>query len=121
MTLLVIKLKIFELDTAKFISAPGLACRAALDLLTDIDMLLMLEKGICGEICHSIHRYAKANNKYVKDYKRRIVISSILDVNNLCGLAMSLKLPINNFHWIKDTSKFKENFIKNYNEESDEG
>ena len=42
------------------------------------------------------------------------------DVNNLHGEAMSQKHPVNNFEWIKDTSHFNENFIKNYNEESDE-
>ena len=34
---------------------------------------------------------------------------------------MLQKLPVNNFEWIKDTSQFNEDFIKNYNEESDEG
>ena len=70
-------LKIYELDPAKFLSAPGLAWQAALkktkvklDLLTDIDMLLMVEKGIRGGICHSIYRYAKANNKYMKNYDK---------------------------------------------------
>ena len=43
------------------------------------------------------------------------------DVNNLNGLAMSQKLPVNNFEWIKDTSQFNEDFIKNNNEESDKG
>ena len=43
------------------------------------------------------------------------------NVSNLYGWAMSQKLPVNNFEWIKDTSQFNEGFIKNYNEESDEG
>ena len=67
-------LKIYRLDPTKFLSAPGLAWQAALkrtevksELLTDIDMLLMVEKGIRGEICHAIHQYAKANNKYMKE------------------------------------------------------
>ena len=66
-------LEIYKLNPAKFLSAPGLAWQAALkktkvklDLLTDIDMLLMVEKGIRGGICHSIYRYAKGNNKYMK-------------------------------------------------------
>ena len=41
-----------------------------LDLLTDTDMLLMVKKGIREEICHAIYRYAKANNKYMKDYDK---------------------------------------------------
>ena len=68
-------LKIYELDTSKFLLAPGLALEIALkkskeklDLLIDFDMLLMTEKGIKWGICHSIYRYAKANNNYMKDY-----------------------------------------------------
>ena len=75
-------IKIYELDPAKFLSAPGLAWQAALkktkvklDLLTDIDMLLMVEKGIRGGICHSIYRYAKANNKYRKNYDKHKELS----------------------------------------------
>ena len=62
--------EIYELDTAHFLSAPGLAWQACLEktgvkleLLTKSDMLLIAEKGIRGGICHAIHRYAKANNK----------------------------------------------------------
>ena len=43
------------------------------------------------------------------------------DANNFYGWAMLQKLQVNNFEWIEDTSKFNEGFIKNYNEESDEG
>ena len=123
-------LEIDELDSTKFLSPPGLGWQAALkktkvklDLLTDIDMLLMVEKGIRGGICHSIYQYAKANNKYMKDYDKNKESSYLqyLDVNNLYGWAMLQKLPVNNFEWIKDTSQFNEDFIKNYNEESDEG
>ena len=124
-------LKIYQLDPAKFLSAPGLAWQVAalkkieikLELSTDIDILLMVEKGIRGEICNKIHRYAKANNKYMKDYDKNKESSYLnyWDVNNLYGWAMSQKLPVNNFEWIKDTSQFNEDFIKNYNEESDEG
>ena len=43
------------------------------------------------------------------------------DVNNLYGWAISQKLPVNNFKWIEETSQLNKNFIKNYNEENDEG
>ena len=68
------QIKVYELNAAHFLSAPGLAWQACLketgvklELLTDVDMLLMVEKGIRGGICHAIHRYAKANNKYMND------------------------------------------------------
>ena len=97
--------------------------KVKLDLLTDIDMLLMIEKRIRGGICHSMYRYAKANNKYMKYYYKNKESSYIQywDVNNLYDRAMLEKLPVNNFEWIKDTSQFNEYFMKNYNEESDEG
>ena len=122
-------LKIYELDPVKFISAPGLAWQAALkktevklELLTDIDMLLMVEKGIRGGICHAIHQYAKANNKYMKDYDKNKESSYLKywDVNDLYRWATSQK-PVNKFELIEDTSEFNKDFIKNYNEESDEG
>ena len=72
------RFKIYELDPAKFLSAPVLAWQAAskktkvkLDLLSDIDLLIMVEKCIRGGICHSIYRYAKANNAYMKDYEKK--------------------------------------------------
>ena len=68
--------------------------KVKLDLLTDIDMLSMTGKGIRGGICHSIYRYAKANDKYMKDYGKNIELSYLQywDVNNLYGWAMSQKL-----------------------------
>ena len=70
-------LEIYELDPARFLTSPGLAWEAALkktkvklDLLTDINIILMVEKDIRGEICHAIYRYAKINNKYMKDYNK---------------------------------------------------
>ena len=107
-------------------SAPGLEWQAALkklDLITHIDMLLIVEKGIRGGIRHSIYRNAKANNKYMNDYDKNKESSYLQywDVNNLYGWAMSQKLPVNNFEWIKDYSQFNKDFVKSYNEESDEG
>ena len=61
-------LKSLEICVLKYMS---------LDLLTDIDLLLMIEKGIRGRICHSIYQYAKANNKYMKDYNKNKQSSSI--------------------------------------------
>ena len=85
-------------------------------------MLLEVDKGVRGGICHSIYQYAQAKNKYMKSYNENKELSYIhyWDVNNLCGWAMSKKLPVNNFEWIKDTFQFNEDFIKNYTEESDE-
>ena len=85
-------LKEYELDPAHFLSLPGSAWQACfkktnveLELLTDYDMLLMVEEGIRGGICHSRHRYAKANNKYKKNYNNNEESSYIqyLDANNL--------------------------------------
>ena len=68
-------LKIYELDPEKFPPAPGLEWQIALketkvrlDFSTYTDILLMVGKGIREGICHSVYRYAKANNKYMKDF-----------------------------------------------------
>ena len=88
-------------------------------------MLLMVEKGIRGGMCQAIHKYAKANNKYMKNYDKNIESLSIeySDENNLYGWAMSQKLPVNDFKWIKkeELSKFNEDFIKNYDENGNIG
>ena len=85
-------LEIYELDPTYFVSAPGLAWQACLkktgvklELLTNYDMLLMVEKRIRGGICQATHRYAKANNKYMNNYDKKFDSSYIeyLDANNL--------------------------------------
>ena len=93
------------------------------DLLTDIDLLLMLEKGIRGGIYHTNHRYAKANNKYMKVYDKNKESSYLQywDVNSLYGWRVSQKLPVNGFRWLENASHFNQNFIKSCNEDSDEG
>ena len=122
-------IEIYELDPAHFLSAPGLAWQACLkktkvelELLTDIDMLLMVEKGTRGGICQAIHRYAKANNKYMKNYDKNTTSSYLthLNANNLYGWVMSQR-PVNGFEWVEDLSQFKEDFMKNYDENSDKG
>ena len=91
--------------------------------MTNIDTLLMVEEGIRGGICQSVHRYTKANNKYMNKYDNSIESSYLMyfDANNLYGWAISQKLPVNSFWWVKDLSQFNENFIKSYNENSDIG
>ena len=100
--------EIYELDPAHFLSAPGLAWQAylkktevKLELLIDI-MLLMFEKGIRGGMCQVSHHYAKANNKYLKNYDKNTKSSYIeyLDASCLYGWAMSKKLPVRGFKWL---------------------
>ena len=87
----------YQLDPVYFVSASGLAWQACLkktgvelELLTDIDMLLMIEKGTRGGSCQATYRYAKANKKYMKNYNKKIESSYIqhLDANNLYVWAM---------------------------------
>ena len=101
---------IYVLEPVYFVSASGLAWQACLkktevelELLTDYDMILMIEKGIRGRICQAVYRYAKANNKYMKNYDKNNESSYIeyLDANNLYGWAMSQKLPVEDFKWVK--------------------
>ena len=114
-------IEIYELDPAQFLSAPGLAWQACLkktkvelELLTDIDMLLIVEKGTRGGICQAIH------SKYMKNYDKNIesLYIEYLDANNLYGWAMSEKLPVNGFKWVKNLFEysfieFNEIFIRN--------
>ena len=120
-------IKTYELGPAHFISLPGLAWQACLkktgvelELLTDYDVLLMIEEGIRGGICHAVHRYAKANNEYMKNYDNSKESSYIqyLDANNSYGAAMSEKLPINEFKWVNDISGINKKFVKSYDKKN---
>ena len=78
-------------------------------------MFLMVEKATTGGICNAIYWYAKAKNKYMKNYDNNKESSYLnyWNVNNLYGWAMSQKLPRNNFEWIEETFQFREKLVAN--------
>ena len=103
----------YKLDPLHYITSPGLAWDAMLkmtginlELITDIDMQLFIEKGLRGGISYIAHRHAEANNKYMKNYDPGKPSSYImyLDANNLYGWAMSQPLPYGNFRWVNADS-----------------
>ena len=104
-------IKNYKLDPAHYYTAPGLAWDAALkvteiklELLSDIDMLLMVEKGIRGGVSMISNRYGKANNKYMGnrfDDKEPSKYIAYLDANNLYGWAMSKPLPTHGIEWME--------------------
>ena len=123
-------LKIYGLDPAYFVLLPGFAWHACLkitgvklELITDINMLLMIESGMRGRVCHVICSYAETNNKYMNNYDENEESSflSYLDANNLYGCPMIKKLPVGGFKWITNVSRIDEEFIKKYDENSDIG
>ena len=83
----------------------------------------MIEDGIRGGICHAIQRYAKANNKYMRDYDKNKESSYIqyLDANNLYGKAMTEKLPVRGFRWMTDISRMDEEFVRSYDKNDIKG
>ena len=113
-------LKNYGLDPVYYYTAPGLAWDACLkmtgvnlELLSDVDKLLMIEKGIRGGISIISNRYGKANNKYMKDFNKSELSKYLMyvDANNLYGWAMSQKLPVHSFKWM--SNKEIENIFNN--------
>ena len=113
-------LKIYGLNPVYYFTAPGLAWDACLkmtsinlELLSDQDMLLMIEKGIRGGISIISNRYGEANNKYMKCFNKNKPSKYLmyLDANNLYGSAMSEKLPTRGFKWL--TNKEINNIFNN--------
>ena len=103
-------IEIYKLDPAYFLSTPAIRWQACLkrtevklELLTEINILLMIEKEIRGGITHAILKYAEANNKYMKNYDKNKELSYLvyLDANNLYRWTISQKLPTDTFKWIK--------------------
>ena len=108
-------LKFYGLDPCHYFSSPGLSWDAMLKMtgielekISDIDKYLFIEKGLRGGISYIAKRYAKANNKYMKDYdpKKPSIFISYLDMNNLYGWAMSEYLPYEGFEWLKNVDEF---------------
>ena len=98
----------YGLDPVHYYNAPGLSWDALLrktdvevELLTDLDMRLFIERGMRGGISMMSKRYGKANNPMVEGYNPGELTNYItyLDANNLYGWAMSLPLPKKGFHW----------------------
>jgi hypothetical protein len=101
----------YGLDPAYYLTLSNFAWDAmlkktkiTLDLIHDQDMYEMIEKGKRGGVCQVSSKYAKANNKHMKDHDNDIISSYLtyLDANNLYGLAMCMKLPYANLHWCND-------------------
>lgn len=96
----------YGIDPCHFYTSPGLSWQAmlkmtgvTLELMTDIDQILFIEKGIRGGISQISNRYKKANNPYVEEYdhSKETSFLAYYDINNLYGLSLSDKLPVGFF------------------------
>ena len=123
-------IEIYGLDLSYFYSVSGLAWQACLKkaavklvLLTDYQMLLIIQEGIRGGMCQSVHRYANVNNKYMKNYDKSFESSYLtyLDAKYFYGWKMSQKIPVSGFMWYNYLSEFTEDFRKIDNENIDAG
>ena len=112
-------LEYYRLDPCHYFSAPGLSWDALLrmtkinlDLISDVNQQLFIEKGMRGGISYIAHRHAVANNKYMKNYNPERESSYImyLDANNLYGWAMSQSLPFKDFNWLPPEDFILDNY-----------
>ena len=120
----------YKLDPCHYISAPGLSWNACLkmtkielELISDMDMHLFVEKGLRGGVSVITHRKGVANNKYMKSYdkKKPSTFVSYLDANNLYGWAMSQSIPYGGFKWIDPESFELKKYSKLCNNKSNKG
>ena len=116
-------LNYYGLDPCHYFSSPGLSWDAMLkmtevelELISDIDMHLFIEKGMRGGISYIAKRHSKANNKYTENYddNKESVFIMYLDANNLYGWAMNQYLPYGRLKWLskKEINKFDLNLVK---------
>ena len=117
----------YGLDPAHYVSLPSSSLDSAfkmtgvrLDLISDVDMFNFIEKGTRGGISTITHRYALANNKYMKNYDPHKESSHIIysDANNLYGWAMIQKLPTGDFRWVPSPEYIN---LDSYDENSSKG
>ena len=110
----------YKLDPCHYFSSPGLSWEAMskmtgvkFEKISDIGMYLFIEKGLRGGISYLAKKYAKANNKYKKNYDptKPSIYMPYLDMNNLYGCEMSNYLPYSGFKWIKSVYNFDVNSI----------
>ncbi|KAL6429482.1 hypothetical protein ACFW04_008266 [Cataglyphis niger] len=103
----------YGLDPAHYYTLPGYTWDAMLkytgvrfELLTDIDMVMFVERGIRGGLSQCSDRYARANNKYAQSYNPSEPSSYLMyfDVNNLYGWAMCQSLPYEDFRWVENVT-----------------
>ena len=122
-------LQYYKLDPCHYFTSPGLSWDAMLkmtdiklELMTDIDMFLFIERGMRGGVSYIANRYGKANNKYMKEYDEMAPSKYImyLDANNLYGWAMSQHLPTGGFKWLTEKQINKIDLTQ-YNEASEKG